>query len=145
MKNAWIYAFLIWIISVLVGSYFTSLYISFGESEGFGSIFESCIFIIVMSGINSIPTAIVFCVGMEILSAYKINKNKLFLIICLKAYILCFITLYIFFFNKSDLSENLMDPSFWIIFFCYCLGLSTGIFGLSKWHILSNKKETVQV
>ena len=119
MKNAWIYAFLIWIISVFVGSYFTTIYMEFGESEGFGSIFESYLF--------------------------KLRNRKMFLIICLKAYILCFITLYVFFFNKSDLSENLLDPSFWIIFFCYCIGLSTGIFGLAKWHILSNKKETVQV
>ena len=145
MKNAWIYAFLIWIISVFVGSYFTTIYMEFGESEGFGSIFESYLFIIFMSGLNSIPTAIVFCVSMEILSVFKLQNRNMLLIICLKAYILCFITLYIFFFNKSDLSENLLDPSFWIIFFCYCIGLSTGIFGLAKWHILSNKKETVQV
>ncbi len=145
MKNAWMYAFLIWVISVFVGSFFTTLYMDLLEMESFGSIMDSYYIIMAMSGLNSIPTAIVFCVSMEILSVYKLRNGNMFLIICLKAFIFCFITLYIFFFDKSDLSENLMDPSFWIIFFCYCLGLSTGIFGLSKWYILSLKNETSEV
>jgi len=145
MKNAWLYAVLIWITSVLAGSFFSSLYLDLGEGDGFNTIFGSYLFIICLSGINSIPTVIIFAIGLAVFSKFNISRKKLFVIICLKSYILCFLTLYIFFFDKNDLSQNLFDPFIWIIFSFYSIGLTTGIFVFSKWFISKPSNQTSEV
>lgn len=142
MKNAWIYAILIWVCSVLTGSFFTTLYMDLGEGDMFNSIFESYLFIILVSGLNSIPTAIIFCVALELSAMVKFSGKNRFIVICSTAYILCFLTLFLFFFRMNDVPASLADPFFWVVFVFYSMGLTSGIFLFSKWFILNHKKVT---
>ncbi len=126
MENSIWLSVKIWLITLIAGSLVFCCVMTI--ADGFeGHMFSAILFILFISGYQSLAALVLFLVLMLCLDAKKtgIFIKRLVLIVC--GSILVWLTLFLFYLRNKPFPESLSDPYLWIVSGSYAFTLAVAV------------------